>query len=157
AVLSAEDSLRMFGSRLDNEGVQPVWIEIQNNASQQLLLLRTGSDPDYFSPLEVAWSIHTPLARGTNATIDHNFDKLAFKNRIAPGEARPGILFTNPQPTTKLLNIDLFGQKTLIAFTLFLPVVRDGAGPDATPSLFRYADSQVTDYHELTAFRAALE
>src|SRR5215470_15606097 len=87
AVLSAEDSLRMLGTRLDNEGVQPVWIEIQNNTSQELLLLRTGSDPDYFSPLEVAWSIHAPLARDTNATIDYHFDKLAFKNPIAPGEA----------------------------------------------------------------------
>jgi hypothetical protein len=34
--------------------------------------------------------------------------------------ARAGILFTNPEHLTKLLNLDLFGRRTLIPFTLFV-------------------------------------
>ena len=97
AVLSAEDSRRMFGADLNETDVQSVWIEVQNRTSQPLWLLRSGTDPDYFSPLEVAWSLHTPLARGTNARIDDHFDRLGFKNPIPPGATRAGILFTNPR------------------------------------------------------------
>ena len=80
AVLSAEDSRRMFGADVNKTGVQSVWIELQNQTPEPLWLLRPGSDPDYFSPLEVAWSVHTPLAREANARIDDHFDRLAFKN-----------------------------------------------------------------------------
>ena len=44
----------------------------------------------------------------------------AFKNPIPPGATRAGVVFTNPQRGTTLLNIDLFGSKTLIPFSLFL-------------------------------------
>ena len=111
AVLSAEDSRRMFGADVNKTDVQPVWIEVQNRTSQPLWLLRSGTDPDYFSPLEVAWSMHTPLAGDTNARIDDHFDRFAFKNPIPPGATRTGILFTNPQRSTKLLNVDLLGKK----------------------------------------------
>ena len=80
AVLSAEDSRRMFGADVNKTGVQSVWIELQNRTPEPLWLLRPGSDPDYFSPLEVAWSVHTPLARKANARIDDHFDRLAFKS-----------------------------------------------------------------------------
>ena len=159
AVLSAEDSLRMFGDRLENANVQAVWIEVQNNTSQPLWLLRAGTDPDYFSPLEVAWSMHTPLARDTNERINHHYEKLAFKNPIAPGATSAGIVFSNPQRRTKLLNIDLFGRKTLIPFSLFLPVPQEvaGAEPSSGPPSFRYPDSELTDYKELAELRAAIE
>ena len=118
AVLSAEDSRRMFGADVNKTGVQSVWIELQNQTPEPLWLLRPGSDPDYFSPLEVAWSVHTPLAREANARIDDEFDQLAFKSPILPGETRAGVLFINPERLTRLLNIDLLqkeGIDTLLA------------------------------------------
>lgn len=157
AVLSAEDSRRMFGADLNENDVQSVWIEVQNRTSQPLWLLRSGTDPDYFSPLEVAWSLHTPLAIGTNARIDEHLDRFGFKNPIPPGATRTGILFTNPQHRTKLLNVDLFGNKTLIPFSLFLPVPDDPADERLPQLLFRYPDAQVTDYTDFAALRAALE
>jgi hypothetical protein len=159
AVLSAADTRRMFGSDLSEIAVQPVWVEIENNTSQPRWLLRTGTDPEYFSPLEVAWSVHTPLAGGTNAAIDEHFDKLGFKNPIAPGTTRAGVIFTNPAQGTKLLNVDVLGRQTLVPFTLFLPVPQDGAAAGATAAQvgFRYPAAEVTDYRELGALRGALE
>ena len=87
----------MLGADLDNTIIQPVWVEVRNGTSHPLWLLRSGTDPDYFSPLEVAWSLHTPLAGDTNAQINDHLDRLALKNPIAPGATRAGILFTNPQ------------------------------------------------------------
>ena len=70
------------------------------------------------------------------------------------------MLFTNPQRRTKLLNVDLLGRTTLIPFSLFLPVPQDDAARchgrrDACCSAIR--DSDVTDYSDLAALRAALE
>ena len=119
AVLSAEETQRMFGTDVNKTGVQSVWIELRNQTVEPLWLLRPGSDPDYFSPLEVAWSVHTPLARQANKRIDDHFDSLAFKSPILPGETRTGVLFINPERLTRLLNIDLLqrrGLDTLLAF-----------------------------------------
>ena len=158
AVLSAEDSRRMFGADVNKTGVQSVWIELQNQTPEPLWLLRPGSDPDYFSPLEVAWSVHRPLARQANASIDDRFDRLAFKSLpIFPGETRAGVLFINPERLTRLLNIDLLQRKGLIPFSLFLRVPDDAADPHSGTISFSYPDAGVTDYKNLAALRAALE
>ena len=158
AVLSAEDNRRMFGADVNKTGVQSVWIELQNRTPDPLWLLRPGSDPDYFSPLEVAWSVHTPLARKANARIDDHFNRLAFKNPpILPGETRAGVLFINPERLTRLLNIDLLQRKGLIPFSLFLRVPDDAADPHSGAISFSYPEAGITDYKDLAALRAALE
>jgi hypothetical protein len=158
AVLSAEDNRRMFGTDVNKTGVQSVWIELQNRTPDPLWLLRPGSDPDYFSPLEVAWSVHTPLAWKANARIDDHFNRLAFKNLpILPGETRAGLLFINPERLTRLLNIDLLQRKGLIPFSLFLPVPDGAADPHSGAISFSYPDAGIIDYNDLAALRAALE
>lgn len=158
AVLSAEDSRRMFGADVNKTGVQSVWIELRNQTSEPLWLLRPGSDPDYFSPLEVAWSVHTPFARQANARLDDLFGSLAFKSPILPGETHTGILFINPERLTRLLNIDLLQRKGLIPFSLFLRVPDDSTeGPHSGMIPFSYPSGGIADYKGLTALRAALE
>jgi hypothetical protein len=138
--------------------VQPVWVEIERT-SQLKWLLRTGTDPDYFSPLEVAWSAHAMLGGSVNAAIDEHFDKLGFKNPIAPGTTRAGIIFTNPERGMKLFNVDVLGRQTLVPFTLFLPVPQKASAGGATAAqiAFLYPASELTDYRDLGALRAALE
>ena len=154
-VLDAEDSLRLFGTDVTVVGIQPVWIEIRNDTEQVFWLLRSGTDPDYFSPLEVAWSAHVKMGGETNERIDQHFDRLAFPNPIAAHGTSSGILFTNPQPVTKLLNVDLLGNKTMLPFTLFLPVRGDVA--QAGTLIHRYADAEIARYDDLETLRRALE
>jgi LssY C-terminus len=120
-----------------------------------LWLLRSGADPDYFSPLEVAWSAHVTLSPGTNARIDEHFNQLAFPNPIPARGTSSGILFTNPQPVTKLLTVDLLGSRMMIPFTLFLPVPGDIAG--AKEVVHQYAATDISNYDDLDALRGALE
>lgn len=157
AVLSADDRERMFGMEIDAATVQPVWIEIENSTAQPLVLLRTGTDPDYFSPLEIAWSLHTWLDRKTNARIDQWFNQQGFHNPIPSQSVRSGIVFTNPARGTKLLNVDLLGDRSLYAFTMFLGVPDDAKHADFSRPLFAYPASAVTDYSDPGALRAALE
>jgi hypothetical protein len=158
AVLSTEDSERMFGANVNETGVQSVWIEVRNQTTEPLWLLSPGTDPDYFSPLEVAWSLHSPLGWRTNARIDDHFHRLGFRNPILPGETRAGVLFINPERLTRLLNVDLLQRKRLIPFSLFLPVPDDAVdSPPPGPISFSYPDSEIVDYENLALLREALE
>jgi hypothetical protein len=154
-VLGPEDSLRMFGTDVTKTGVQPVWIEVQNQSDQFLWLLRSGTDPDYFSPLEVAWSAHARFGGSTNDRIDELFDRLAFPNPVPAHGTASGILFTNPQPVSRLLVVDLLGNQTLVPFTLILPVPPEvAAGMDL---LHVYRNDEIALYDDLDGLRSAIE
>ena len=55
AVPSASESRSIFGVDLEEHGIQPLWLEIENGSRRNLYLLRTGLDPEYFAPREVAY------------------------------------------------------------------------------------------------------
>ncbi len=114
AVLGSEDSKRTVRRRRQqDQRAARVWIEVRNRTSQPLWLLQSGTDPDYFSPLEVAWSMHTLLGGATNASIDDHFNKLGFRNPILPVKPARDCVH-QPDRDPKLVNIDLFGNRTLV-------------------------------------------
>jgi hypothetical protein len=159
AVLSSDDSQRMFGSNVNKTGVQPVWIEVENNTNQVLWLLRSGTDPDLFSSMEVAWPFHVSFAGETNARLDDHFSALSFQNPVSPGTKQSGIIFTNPHHMTRLLSVDILGQGELFPFTMF-PPVPDDQTTEATAALvnLRQLVKEVTvDIKETDSFRARLE
>ncbi|MBB2932297.1 LssY C-terminal domain-containing protein [Paraburkholderia silvatlantica] len=156
-VLGSEDSIRMYGVDVNSKGVQPLWLEVRNGTSQALWLLRSGTDPEYFSPHEVAWSMHTLFGGTTNARMDDYFRDLGFSNPIPPGAIRSGILFTNPEQGIKLVNVDLLGNQTLIPFSLFLRVPGGTIDPELAQIPFPFPESSITDYQDLASLRAALE
>ena len=158
AVLSSIDSQQMFGVDINKTGVQPVWIEVENNTNQTLWLLRPGTDPDLFSPLEVAWSFHASFDSETNAILDDHFNALSFQNPITPGTVQSGIIFTNPDLITKLLSIDILGQGQFFPFTLF-PLVPDSETDRSTTynKMQRLIETAEVDYQDANRFRARLE
>ena len=157
AVLSAADSRQLFGADVNGTGIQPVWVEVENSSPDTLWLLRAGTDPDYFSPLEVAWSFHTPLAGTRNAAIDDHFDALQFRNPIPAKSTRAGIIFTNPHHRTRVLNVDLLGPATMIPFTLFLPDPDNPPDQGTLQVVARYVEAQREDLDDPDAFRRALQ
>ena len=157
AVLSTEDSRAMFGVDVNGSGIQPVWVEVANRTPQTLWLLHSGTDPNYFSPLEVSWEFHAPLAGAHNAAIDAHFDRLAFPNPIPPGATRAGILFTNPHRQTRLLSVDLLGQRFLAPFSLFLNVPDDQLKNPVMPMFRRLLAEVDVDYQDTDQLRAGLE
>ena len=66
AVLSAEESRQLFGVNLASEGIQPVWIRVQNADTLPYWLMSAGLDPDYFSPLEAAYAFHGTIGSSVN-------------------------------------------------------------------------------------------
>ena len=157
AVLSREDSERMFGVDINRQEVQPIWIEVKNGTDQALWDLRYGTDPNIFSPLEVAWSFHTAFSSQSNATLDDYFDSLSFQNPIAPRSTQDGIIFTNPHQEIRLLNVDILGQGEIFPFTLFLYIPDDVSSKRAHELLTRYAEKKVTDYQDVESLHDRLE
>ncbi len=156
-VLSAEESRRIFGNNVNAAGIQPVWVEVENRTADTLWLLRTGADPDYFSPLEVAWSYHPAFSKAKNTAIDEHFDALDFQNPIPPGATVTGIIFTKPHHRTRVLNVDLLGPAKVIPFTLFLAIPDELSDDDVLYTVKRYADAQREEFEDLDALRNALQ
>ncbi len=61
AVPSADESRSIFGVDLDQRGIQPLWLEIENGSERSVYFLPTGLDPEYFAPLEVAFLYKGPF------------------------------------------------------------------------------------------------
>jgi hypothetical protein len=159
AVLSSEDSRQMFGVSVNETEVQPVWIELENNTDQALWLLRAGTDPDLFSPLEVAWSFHKTFAGESNDRLDAHFDSLGFQNPVLPGTKKSGIIFTNPHLMTRLLSVDVLGNGDIFPFTLF-PRVPDDQTEEATAVILnaeKLIAEVVEDIHDVSSLREKLE
>lgn len=157
AVLSAQESKELVGADLNARKIQPVWIEIENSGPDMLWLLRAGTDPDYFSPLEAAWQFHTFLAGKKNNAIDEHFDALDFANPIPPRTTRSGIIFTNPHEQTHILNVDLLGPEKIVPFTLFLPDPDNPPDETAIKAVARYSESVRVDIQDSSTLRQKLQ
>ena len=57
AVLSPQETLDTFKFPLAQKDIQPVWIEIENDEDEELVLMLLSIDPEYFAPSEIAWII----------------------------------------------------------------------------------------------------
>ena len=122
AVPSADECLQVFGAPLYQRGIQPVWLEIENQAADPVWLLPASLDPGYFSPLEAAYLNHTGSGEA-NRAMDLRFRDQGFGSYVAPGAVQTGFVFTRLDEGSKSFNVDLLGQdQALRSFTFFIPV-----------------------------------
>ena len=131
AVLSAGETELIFGLDLYARGIQPVWLEIENNDESTMWFLPVGLDPQYFAPLEVSYVVRFRFAKEANEQMDEYFQKLSMGNRIEPGETRSGFVFSHLKHGTKIFNVDVVGgDHNLRTFTFAVPV--PGLAEDVT-------------------------
>lgn len=152
AVLTAAESLRVFGVSPERRGVQPVWLEVENRSADGFRLQVVSLDPAYFTPLEAAARCHHSILRRmtafgilgwlflpvlacvpsklvtawlANGRMDERFRAAGFRLvAIDPGTVRSGFVFTALDAGTKAVHVRLgaFGR---IAAAL----EREGAAP----------------------------
>ena len=106
-----EETERIFGTSLYAERIQPVWVEVQNHGDASWVLLVPGLDPDFFSPLEVAYQRHSGDS-DTRSRMDRFFYDQAFQSPVGPGETRSGFVFTNVNLGAKALHLDFLSDDT---------------------------------------------
>lgn len=145
SVLSAEEAQLAFDSKLYKKGIQPVWIEITNNAEIGILFAPRGIDDEYFAPLEVAqmnkgsWNKKSTRPKGTF------FYDQSMPVGIPPGTTRSGFVYAPSDMGVRFVRIDVFGEEWQGHFEFILTV--PGFNPDyneaANDAL--YADQEIPD------------
>jgi len=157
AVLSPNESKRIFGVDLAETGIQPVWLKIENKTDLPFKLLPINLDPDYFTPLEAAFVNYPFLNDPVNKAMDEYFQEQSLDMHIPPGEERSGFVYTNFNPGVKYVNIALYAPKRVenFVFTFEVPGIRTDYQRVDFESL--YSEEEFIDYEDEDELRAALE
>jgi len=122
AVPGREETAAIFGVPLYDQGIQPIWLEVENNGPTQVRYAPVGTDSQYFSPLEVAYKNRSGFSDAARIEMEQRFHRLAMPRYIDPGETRSGFVFTHADFGAKGFNVDLFSPGDSFQFTFLLRV-----------------------------------
>ena len=127
AVPSAKESRKIFGVHTYRRGVQPIWLEIENNDEEPIWFLPMGLDPDYFTAIEAAYRNHFTYLTPVNDEMNRRFYQKSQVIYIEPGSKRTGFVFTPVDKGTKEFSVDLMGedhQMRTLTFFINVPGLR---------------------------------
>lgn len=122
AVPDAEEAHALTGLDLYAQGIQPVWINIQNNGAEKARMALWSIDPDYFSPIEVAYMNRKSYSSSGYQDMERWFYDNSLQREIPAGESRSGLVFTHLRPGTKGFNLNIFSKGTQQDLTFFVPL-----------------------------------
>lgn len=150
ASLGQQESRDIFGVALAREGIQPVWIEIDNDSEHPIAFFQQSVDPTYYAAIEAAYINHFsptrrlvgygiaslfvwPLvfalpfqyfsARAANDRMDDVFVEHAIGNRmIDAGATASGFVFTHLDEGTKNVRVALLRTKGMVEMVVFTQV-----------------------------------
>jgi hypothetical protein len=157
-VLSAEETKEVFDLDLYKRGIQPIWLEIENNDEGRIWFPPAGTDPDYFAPLEVAYIHHFTFSKSTNEQMDKYFHEQTIREAIPPGKVRSGFVFTHLDLGTKAFNVDLVGEDQQIrTFSFFISVPGLRVSHQEVDGDTLYTKDGIVSYDDERDLRKALE
>ncbi|MBF6567325.1 MAG: LssY C-terminal domain-containing protein [Candidatus Binataceae bacterium] len=107
AVLSAAESERFFALPLESEGVQAIWLKVENLNGYGLYIVPRSTDPQYYSAYETAFMNHRLFASKTNTEMDEFFQQSRIHLNVAAHATNTGFLFTNRSEGAKFVNIEM--------------------------------------------------
>ena len=141
-----EETARIFGIDLYGRGIQPVWLRIRNSGDSIARYAPVSTDPEYFSPLEVAYTNRQGYSKEARDAISQRFHDLAMPRYINAGETRSGFVFTHADKGAKGFNVDVFSGGESYSFTFLMRV--PGFEPDYAKLNLRekYTGDDVPDY-----------
>jgi hypothetical protein len=156
AVLSADESERYFGVPLASKDVQPVWLKIKNSQNYPVWFRPLGTDPNYFSALEVAYRFHSTLGRETNRKMDDYFEASHIRTFVPPATTSSGFVFTPMDHGAKHICVYLFSNRQLRRFRFYMPVPGGTFDYEKVDMEHLYGPEEMLSY-DLAGLRKALE
>ena len=158
AVLSAAETKAVFNLSLYHKGIQPVWLEIENNTQHRMWFAPLSVDRNYFSPLEVAYMNHSGYTKAAKQQMDQYFHQHAFRGAIHPGTVKSGIIFTNLELGTKAFNVEVIGKDHQVrVFTFLIPVAGLQVDHRKVDWASLYASHEKIVFESSQAFRKTIE
>jgi hypothetical protein len=143
AVPDAEETKALIGLDLYEQGIQPVWLKVDNLGSVRARITFWSIDRDYFSPIEVAYKNRKQFSSEGYQAMERWFHENGLERRVPAGESRSGLVFTNYKSGTKGFILDIFSSMVSYNFTFFVPI--PGFTPDYSQVDFAtlYAEEQI--------------
>ncbi|MEJ2725464.1 MAG: LssY C-terminal domain-containing protein, partial [Deltaproteobacteria bacterium] len=120
--LGPEESKQVFGVDLAVRDVQPVWMEIENRGQEPCWNFPIHTDPDYYSPAEVAYMNRFYWSPEENNRMRALFAGMAFPWFIPPGHTVTGFIFTRMDPGFKYVNVMLWSLEGVKQFHFLVEV-----------------------------------
>jgi hypothetical protein len=158
AVLSAKESQALFDLPLYDQGIQPIWLEIENNDEENIWFAPVGLDPDYFAPLEVAYMNRRTFSGKANKKMEAYFHDQGITKFVPKGGIRSGFVFTNLDMGTKAFNVDIVGEDNQIRmFTFFISVPGLRVSHQDVDFENLYSKEEMVSYEDEASLRKALE
>ena len=123
AVPSAAETESIFGVKLYNRNIQPVWVKVENLGDDALWFLPVGLDESYYTPIETSYRHQgrLPMLK-LNRETNQDFYEKGMGLRINAGEERSGYIFSRVDEGTKSFNVDVVGTSGQSRMTFFIPV-----------------------------------
>ena len=122
AVPDAEETLQLTGLDLYEQGVQPVWLKVENRSPTRARIATWSIDRHYFSPIEVAYTNRKKFSSDGYRDMERWFKDNGMPRFIPAGETRSGLVFTNLRRGTKGFNLVIFANRSSHDFTFFVPL-----------------------------------
>lgn len=158
AVLNGEESEALFDLPLYDQGIQPIWLEIENNTEEYVWFAPVGIDPDYFAPIEVAYMNRGMFSGDVNKKMEKYFHDHAITKFIPPGSVKSGFVFTNLDMGTKAFNVDVVGEDNRVrTFTFFIAVPGLRVSHQDVDWENLYSKEELISYDDEESLRKALE
>lgn len=122
AVPNAQETEALTGLDLYDQGIQPIWLKVENTGSSPARIAMWSIDSDYFSPIEVAYMNRKKFSGNSYGDLERWFYSNGMPRQIPPGESRSGLVFTHLRQGTKGFNLNIFNEGTAYDFTFFVPM-----------------------------------
>ena len=157
AVPGAEESEQIFGFPLAGRGIQPVWLEVENNGDTGFFLFHIAMDPDIYSSGEVAWKFQSSLyTKNSKKNIYNLFRDSEIDWYFKPGTTTSGFVYTNLKEGTKAVLVRLFAEKNVKEFAFFVEVPGFKADHHQLDPYTVYSEKDMVDLDD-DGLRQALE
>ena len=122
SALGAQESRTSFGENLAGDGIQPVWLSIENNTADQYVFLSIALDPEYYSPYEVSYRFHGALSSAANRARDAFFLQRQMPSILPPRSRTTGFVYGEIDAGVKYAHVVVSGSGRVETFDFALPV-----------------------------------
>lgn len=122
AVPDAHETRQLTGLDLYEQGIQPIWLHIENSGPAEVRAALWSVDKDYYSPIEVAYMNRGGFGDAGYRAMERWFLENGMPRIIPPGESRSGLVFAHLLPGTRGFNLDIIGNRQATSFTFFVPI-----------------------------------
>ncbi len=122
AVLSDDESRRYFGAELADEGIQAVWLSVENSGDATLYYLPVTTDPSYYAPSEAAQLLRSWWSDEANIATDAVLARDAMPYIILAHQSAAGFVLTHREGGLKFLNASFVGAGRQLDFRFVLPL-----------------------------------